>query len=52
MNALLSACTRLNEMEYEKIVEAMYDPENNRGVVEDVVTRSLAPKSAKLLDLY
>jgi len=50
MNALLSACTRLNEMEYGKIVEAMYDPENNRGVVEDVVTRSLTPRSAKLLD--
>ena len=50
MNALVAACTRLNEMEYEKIVEAMYNPKNNRGVVEDVVTRSLAPKSAKLLD--
>lgn len=50
MNALIAACTRLNEMEYEKIVEAMYDPQNNRGVVEDVVTRSLAPRSAKLLD--
>ena len=50
INALVAACTRLNEMEYKKIVEAMYDPQNNRGVIEDVVTRSLAPRSAKLLD--
>jgi hypothetical protein len=27
----------------------MYNPQNNRGIVEDVVTRSLAPKSAKLI---
>ncbi|MEM2935841.1 MAG: TIM barrel protein [Candidatus Bathyarchaeia archaeon] len=50
MNALTAACTRLNEMDYKRIVEAMYNPQENRGVVEDIVTRALAPKSAKLIN--
>jgi len=48
MNALNSACSIVNELEYERLIEAMYNPSANRGVVEDVLTRSLAPKSAKL----
>lgn len=51
MNALRAACARLNEMDYSRLVEAMYDPKNNRGVAEDLITRALAPKSAKLLPL-
>jgi len=38
-------------MDYGRLVEAMYDPKNNRGVAEDLITRALAPKSARLLPL-
>lgn len=48
MNALNSACSIVNELEYERLIEAMHNPSANKGVVEDVLTRSLAPKSAKL----
>ena len=48
MNALDAACTHVNELDYERLVEAMYNPSENRGVVEDVLTRSLAPASAFL----
>lgn len=48
MNALDAACTHVNELDYERLVEAMYNPSENRGVVEDVLTRSLAPASAIL----
>jgi len=50
MNALTAACTRLNKMDYDRLVEAMYDPQENRGVVEDIITRALAPESAKLIN--
>ncbi len=50
MNALTAACTRLNEIDYDRLVEAMYDPQENRGVIEDVITRALAPESAKLIN--
>lgn len=51
MNALDAACARVNELDYETLVEAMHNPSESRGVVEDVLTRSLAPPSAKLKDL-
>ena len=51
MNALDAACTHVNELDYESLVEAMYKPSENRGVVEDVLIRSLAPASAKLKHL-
>jgi len=49
INALKAACTRINELDYGRFVEAMYNPQGNRGVVEDVIIRALAPKNAKLL---
>ena len=49
INALKAACTRINELDYGRFVEAMYNPQGNRGVVEDVIIRALAPKTAKLL---
>jgi xylose isomerase len=48
MNALDAACARVDELDYERLVEAVYNPSENRGVVEDILTRSLAPASAKL----
>lgn len=51
MNALDAACARVNELDYDRLVEAMYKPSDSRGVVEDVLTRSLAPPSTKLRDL-
>ncbi len=51
INALRAACAKLNEIEYERLVDAMYNPESNRGVVEDVITRAFAPKSTRLIDL-
>ncbi len=51
MNALEAGCTIVNELDYDRLVEAMYSPQENRGVVEDVLTRALAPKSADLKDV-
>jgi len=51
MNALRAACMRLNELDYDRFVKAMYEPHKNRGVIEDIMTRALAPESARLLDL-
>ena len=51
MNALRAACARINRLDFDRLVEAMYDPENNRGVAEDVMTRALAPKEVSLIDI-
>ncbi len=51
MNAIRAACARINSLDYERIVEAMFNPSENRGVIEDVLTRSLAPPSARLHEI-
>jgi len=51
INALRAACERVNGLDFDRLVEALYDPENNRGVAEDVMTRALAPSSTRLIDL-
>ncbi|MEM2130019.1 MAG: TIM barrel protein [Candidatus Bathyarchaeia archaeon] len=51
INALRAACDRVNQIDCEKLVEAMYNPEQNRGVAEDILTRALALPSTKLIDL-
>ncbi len=51
INALRAACERVNRLDFDRLVEAMYDPENNRGVAEDVMTRALAPPSTTLIEL-
>ena len=51
INALRSACARLNELDFDRLVGAMYDPENNRGVAEDVMTRALAPSGVSLIGI-
>jgi len=48
MNALRAACARVNALDYDRLVEAMYNPSGNRGVAEDVLTRALAPKDVTL----
>ena len=50
INALRAACDHVNKIDYDRLVEAMYSPEQNRGVVEDVMTRALAPPSTYLID--
>jgi len=49
INALRAACARINQLDFDRLVEAMHDPENNRGASEDVMTRALAPPSASLI---
>jgi hypothetical protein len=51
INALKAACDRVNQIDCDRLVEAMYDPEQSRGVIEDVMTRALAPTSTRLIDL-
>jgi xylose isomerase len=51
INALRAACDRVNMLDCDRLVEAMYNPEQNRGVVEDVMTRALAQPSTRLIDL-
>ncbi|MEM2399092.1 MAG: TIM barrel protein [Candidatus Bathyarchaeia archaeon] len=51
VNALRAACERINSLDFDRLVEAMYNPANNRGVAEDVMTRALAPTSTRLIDI-
>lgn len=51
MNAMRAACARLNELDYDRFVQAMYEPHGSRGVIEDIMTRAFAPRSARLFDL-
>jgi xylose isomerase len=51
INALRAACDRVNGLDCDRLIEAMYNPEQNRGVVEDVMTRALALPSTRLIDL-
>jgi hypothetical protein len=48
MNALNAGAEVVNGLDYDALVEAMYDPAGHRGVVEETLTRAWAPKSAKL----
>jgi len=43
MRAIRTACKRLNNMSYEdysRIVDAMFNPDKNRGVIEEVFTKA------------
>ena len=51
MNSLKAACALVNEIDYENLVEAMFNPSSNRGVAEEILTKSLAPASAELKPL-
>jgi xylose isomerase len=51
MNALDSGADAIDNLDYDRLIEAMYNPAANRGVVEDVLTRALAPDASKLRPL-
>ena len=52
INAIRAMIKRINRyIDYDRLVEAMYEPDKNRGVAEDVVIRALAPDPADLIDL-
>lgn len=48
MNSMNAAVDHINNLDNDRLVEAMYDPIQNRGIVEDIVTRVLAPSNTKL----
>jgi xylose isomerase len=48
MNSLEAACAVVNGLDYDGLVEAIFNPSENRGLAEDIMTRALAPASAGL----
>ena len=48
MNALDWGADVVNSLDYDALVEAMYDPAGNRGVVEDVLTRALSRDESRV----
>jgi len=48
LNSIQAACDIVNKLDYEKLVEAMFNPSEKRGLAEDVLTRCLAPNPEKL----
>jgi xylose isomerase len=42
MNSVRTACAMVDGLDVERLVDAMYNPSENRGVVEDVLTKVLA----------
>jgi xylose isomerase len=48
MNSLHAACDIINGLDYEGLVESIYDPILNPGRVEDILTRAIAPDKTKL----
>jgi len=54
VNAIRAACDRLNQIDttdWSKIVDAITNPQENRGVIEDVMTRSLAPTGSRFVPI-
>lgn len=48
MNALRVANAIVERLDYDKLVEAIYDPANNRGVIEDLYLKAIAPQGVEL----
>ncbi len=48
MNALKSACVRINGLDFDRMVEAIYSPSDYKGVVEEIVIGSFAPSNFHL----
>jgi xylose isomerase len=48
MGALDAGANVVNSLDYEALVEAMYNPAGHRGVVEEVLTKAWAPKGTKI----
>jgi len=51
INALTAACEKINAIDYNRLIKAMYEPEKNRGVAEDVMIHALASTTARLIPL-
>jgi xylose isomerase len=48
MNSLDAGADIINSLDYDVLVEAMYHPDKHPGIVEDVLTRALAPNKDNL----
>ena len=48
MNALRIAAAIVERMDYDRLIEAMYNPAENRGVAEEVFLKALAPPDIKV----
>lgn len=48
MNALRVANAIVERLDYEKLIDAIYDPANNRGVIEDLYLKAIAPPGVDL----
>ncbi|MEN2975369.1 MAG: TIM barrel protein [Candidatus Caldarchaeales archaeon] len=48
MNALTIGNEIVEKLDYDRLVEAFYNPTENRGVVEDVYLRAIVPSGLKL----
>ena len=48
MNSLDAATDIVNGLDYDTLVDAMYEPAKYPGMVEDVLTRALAPNKDRL----
>ncbi|MCF3653045.1 MAG: hypothetical protein L2C94_002610 [Aigarchaeota archaeon] len=48
MNAIRIANAIIERMDYDRLVEAFYNPAENRGVIEDVYLRAIAPPGTEL----
>ena len=51
MNSIRTLCEIVDDMDDESLLEAMYNPEENKGVVEDVLTRAISKNPKDLLPL-
>jgi hypothetical protein len=49
MNGIRTLCGIVDNIDNERLLEAMYNPEENRGVVEDVLTRAISKNPKDLL---
>jgi xylose isomerase len=48
MNAIKIANSIIERMDYDRLIEAFYNPAENRGVIEDVYLRAIAPPGTEL----
>jgi len=49
MNSVRTLCEIVDNLDNERLLRAMYDPEGNRGVIEDVLTKAISKNPKNLL---
>jgi xylose isomerase len=49
MNSVRTLCEIVANLDNERLLRAMYDPEGNRGVIEDVLTKAISKNPKNLL---